>query len=208
MCLQSGYLGGLRSSLGGWTQKVKSWYWGRPLVSFRPSSTPACGLIHKQIGHILINFCLVVHRLVFIQFYYQVALLFLHTIRTLVPPRHTSVPAHTPQYLRTHTQLQQPHLTKTNCIGYLISFFTIFQFCFVLIVFRSSFSGNYFIQLAVLRIFPLFFIIIVYVVFVIRPITLDLFTVPLRHNENYVYLNTRLRYQELLSSSTHAWGMF
>nr|XP_015833715.1 PREDICTED: whirlin [Tribolium castaneum] len=28
---QSGYLGGLRSSLGGWTQKVKSWYWGRPL---------------------------------------------------------------------------------------------------------------------------------------------------------------------------------
>ncbi|XP_063903170.1 whirlin isoform X1 [Zophobas morio] len=27
----SGYLGGLRSSLGGWTQKVKSWYWGRPL---------------------------------------------------------------------------------------------------------------------------------------------------------------------------------
>ncbi|GJQ84100.1 hypothetical protein Trydic_g12075 [Trypoxylus dichotomus] len=31
MVLQSGYLGGLRSSLGGWTQKVKSWYWGRPL---------------------------------------------------------------------------------------------------------------------------------------------------------------------------------
>ncbi|CAG9814383.1 unnamed protein product [Phaedon cochleariae] len=31
--LQSGYLGGLRSSLGGWTQKVKSWYWGRPLLS-------------------------------------------------------------------------------------------------------------------------------------------------------------------------------
>nr|XP_023016111.1 60S acidic ribosomal protein P1-like [Leptinotarsa decemlineata] len=31
VCLQSGYLGGLRSSLGGWTQKVKSWYWGRPL---------------------------------------------------------------------------------------------------------------------------------------------------------------------------------
>ncbi|XP_045472581.1 whirlin isoform X2 [Harmonia axyridis] len=28
---QSGYLGGLRSSLGGWTQKVKSWYWVRPL---------------------------------------------------------------------------------------------------------------------------------------------------------------------------------
>nr|XP_022914234.1 whirlin isoform X1 [Onthophagus taurus] len=28
---QTGYLGGLRSSLGGWTQKVKSWYWGRPL---------------------------------------------------------------------------------------------------------------------------------------------------------------------------------
>ncbi|CAH0557525.1 unnamed protein product [Brassicogethes aeneus] len=27
----SGYLGGLRSSLGGLTQKVKSWYWGRPL---------------------------------------------------------------------------------------------------------------------------------------------------------------------------------
>ncbi|KAJ0182003.1 hypothetical protein K1T71_002725 [Dendrolimus kikuchii] len=26
-----GYLEGLRSSLGGWTQKVKSWYWGRPL---------------------------------------------------------------------------------------------------------------------------------------------------------------------------------
>lgn len=44
MILQSGYLGGLRSSLGGWTQKVKSWYWGRPLVSFRPSSTLACGL--------------------------------------------------------------------------------------------------------------------------------------------------------------------
>lgn len=43
--LQSGYLGGLRSSLGGWTQKVKSWYWGRPLVSFRSSSTVACGLI-------------------------------------------------------------------------------------------------------------------------------------------------------------------
>lgn len=30
---QCGYLDGLRSSLGGWTQKVKSWYWGRPLVS-------------------------------------------------------------------------------------------------------------------------------------------------------------------------------
>ncbi|XP_037297596.1 whirlin isoform X2 [Manduca sexta] len=28
---QCGYLEGLRSSLGGWTQKVKSWYWGRPL---------------------------------------------------------------------------------------------------------------------------------------------------------------------------------
>ncbi|XP_069698810.1 uncharacterized protein [Periplaneta americana] len=28
-----GYLDGLRSQLGGWTQKVKSWYWGRPLVS-------------------------------------------------------------------------------------------------------------------------------------------------------------------------------
>ncbi|XP_047514703.1 whirlin isoform X9 [Pieris napi] len=28
---QRGYLEGLRSSLGGWTQKVKSWYWGRPL---------------------------------------------------------------------------------------------------------------------------------------------------------------------------------
>ncbi|KAJ9580378.1 hypothetical protein L9F63_003954, partial [Diploptera punctata] len=26
-----GYLDGLRSQLGGWTQKVKSWYWGRPL---------------------------------------------------------------------------------------------------------------------------------------------------------------------------------
>nr|CAD7434322.1 unnamed protein product [Timema monikensis] len=26
-----GYLEGLRSHLGGWTQKVKSWYWGRPL---------------------------------------------------------------------------------------------------------------------------------------------------------------------------------
>jgi len=30
---QCGYLDGLRSQLGGWTQKVKSWYWGRPLVS-------------------------------------------------------------------------------------------------------------------------------------------------------------------------------
>lgn len=42
MVLQSGYLGGLRSSLGGWTQKVKSWYWGRPLVSVleRPNPPP------------------------------------------------------------------------------------------------------------------------------------------------------------------------
>ncbi|KAG6457594.1 hypothetical protein O3G_MSEX010364 [Manduca sexta] len=36
---QCGYLEGLRSSLGGWTQKVKSWYWGRPLVS-GPASSP------------------------------------------------------------------------------------------------------------------------------------------------------------------------
>ncbi|XP_039281339.1 uncharacterized protein LOC111064115 isoform X3 [Nilaparvata lugens] len=28
-----GYFEGLRSHLGGWTQKVKSWYWGNPLVS-------------------------------------------------------------------------------------------------------------------------------------------------------------------------------
>ncbi|KAL1124032.1 hypothetical protein AAG570_001802 [Ranatra chinensis] len=26
-----GYLGGLKSQLGGWTQRVKSWYWGNPL---------------------------------------------------------------------------------------------------------------------------------------------------------------------------------
>ncbi|XP_075213804.1 whirlin protein dyschronic [Lycorma delicatula] len=31
--LKCGYLEGLRSHLGGWTQKVKSWYWGNPLVS-------------------------------------------------------------------------------------------------------------------------------------------------------------------------------
>lgn len=30
---QGGYLDGLRSHLGGLTQRVKSWYWGRPLVS-------------------------------------------------------------------------------------------------------------------------------------------------------------------------------
>uniref|UniRef100_A0A8D8M326 Whirlin n=1 Tax=Cacopsylla melanoneura TaxID=428564 RepID=A0A8D8M326_9HEMI len=30
---QSGYLEGLRSHLGGWTQKVKSWYWGSPTSS-------------------------------------------------------------------------------------------------------------------------------------------------------------------------------
>ncbi|XP_014253329.1 whirlin isoform X3 [Cimex lectularius] len=29
-----GYLGGLKSQLGGWTQRVKSWYWGNPLVDF------------------------------------------------------------------------------------------------------------------------------------------------------------------------------
>lgn len=55
--LQSGYLGGLRSSLGGWTQKVKSWYWGRPLVSFRSSSTVACGLIDwAQISLLLLYY--------------------------------------------------------------------------------------------------------------------------------------------------------
>lgn len=37
---QCGYLEGLRSSLGGWTQKVKSWYWGRPLVSGPASCRP------------------------------------------------------------------------------------------------------------------------------------------------------------------------
>ncbi|RZF46015.1 hypothetical protein LSTR_LSTR004728 [Laodelphax striatellus] len=31
MCFQCGYFEGLRSHLGGWTQKVKSWYWGNPL---------------------------------------------------------------------------------------------------------------------------------------------------------------------------------
>lgn len=30
---QGSYLDGLRSHLGGLTQRVKSWYWGRPLVS-------------------------------------------------------------------------------------------------------------------------------------------------------------------------------
>lgn len=30
---QGGYLEGIRSHLGGLTQRVKSWYWGRPLVS-------------------------------------------------------------------------------------------------------------------------------------------------------------------------------
>lgn len=30
---QCGYLEGIRSHLGGWTQRVKSWYWGNPLVS-------------------------------------------------------------------------------------------------------------------------------------------------------------------------------
>lgn len=30
---QGGYFGGIRSHLGGLTQRVKSWYWGRPLVS-------------------------------------------------------------------------------------------------------------------------------------------------------------------------------
>ncbi|XP_018908276.1 whirlin isoform X2 [Bemisia tabaci] len=29
----SGYLDGLRSQLGGWTEKVKSWYWGNPLLA-------------------------------------------------------------------------------------------------------------------------------------------------------------------------------
>lgn len=31
--LQGGYFDGIRSHLGGLTQRVKSWYWGRPLVS-------------------------------------------------------------------------------------------------------------------------------------------------------------------------------
>ncbi len=30
---QCGYLEGIRSQLGGWTQKVKDWYWGNPFVS-------------------------------------------------------------------------------------------------------------------------------------------------------------------------------
>lgn len=30
---QGGYFEGIRSHLGGLTQRVKSWYWGRPLVS-------------------------------------------------------------------------------------------------------------------------------------------------------------------------------
>nr|XP_014272439.1 whirlin isoform X2 [Halyomorpha halys] len=33
-----GYLGGLKSQLGGWTQRVKSWYWGNPLVDFGRSN--------------------------------------------------------------------------------------------------------------------------------------------------------------------------
>lgn len=56
MCLQSGYLGGLRSSLGGWTQKVKSWYWGRPLVSFRPSAL--LRMRPPRLGTIIIHFTL------------------------------------------------------------------------------------------------------------------------------------------------------
>lgn len=35
--LQGGYFDGLRSSIGGLTQRVKSWYWGRPIVSQTPS---------------------------------------------------------------------------------------------------------------------------------------------------------------------------
>lgn len=31
--LQGSYLEGIRTQIGGITQKVKSWYWGRPLVS-------------------------------------------------------------------------------------------------------------------------------------------------------------------------------
>ncbi|XP_052132927.1 uncharacterized protein LOC113213599 isoform X6 [Frankliniella occidentalis] len=45
-----GYFDGLRSHLGGWTQKVKSWYWGSPLLSFqeaRPTSAPP-QLPHKM----------------------------------------------------------------------------------------------------------------------------------------------------------------
>ncbi|XP_046676290.1 whirlin isoform X2 [Homalodisca vitripennis] len=30
-----GYLEGLRSHLGGWTQRVKSWYWGNPLLAHK-----------------------------------------------------------------------------------------------------------------------------------------------------------------------------
>lgn len=36
---QCGYLEGLRSQLGGWTQKVKDWYWGNPFVSCEFFST-------------------------------------------------------------------------------------------------------------------------------------------------------------------------
>ncbi|KAF6215061.1 hypothetical protein GE061_009810 [Apolygus lucorum] len=32
--VKCGYLGGLKSQLGGWTQRVKSWYWGYPLGEF------------------------------------------------------------------------------------------------------------------------------------------------------------------------------
>lgn len=31
--LQGSYLEGIGKHIGGLTQKVKSWYWGRPLVS-------------------------------------------------------------------------------------------------------------------------------------------------------------------------------
>ncbi|XP_052132901.1 uncharacterized protein LOC113213599 isoform X2 [Frankliniella occidentalis] len=41
-----GYFDGLRSHLGGWTQKVKSWYWGSPLEA-RPTSAPP-QLPHKM----------------------------------------------------------------------------------------------------------------------------------------------------------------
>lgn len=37
--LQGSYLEGIGKQIGGLTQKVKSWYWGRPLVSC-PSCFP------------------------------------------------------------------------------------------------------------------------------------------------------------------------
>lgn len=68
--LQSGYLGGLRSSLGGWTQKVKSWYWGRPLVSFRSSSTLiACGLIYIDWAQIFYSYCILSNDLLTLNFF-------------------------------------------------------------------------------------------------------------------------------------------